>query len=385
MRADDGHRAFHAITRPMETDSQPQPMLQAPQFAGRRLALTALAAVIVLGVAICAFMAKPFLGALVWSTTLAVLFAPLDLVMSRRLGSRSLSALTTAMMTACIVVVPAILVAGTLLNEAVRSAAVVVPMFDAEDWARFMGEHPWLAPALQWIHDKVDFPDVMRTATSALGTWSGSVLRASFSGVANLLLTFYFLFYLLRDREKITEAARLYLPLSEPEFSQVTLRVTDTIFATVLGTVAVAALQGGLGGLMFWWLGLPAPVFWGVLMALLAIVPFLGAFVIWAPAAVFLALSGAYASAIVLTIWGTLVVGLVDNVVYPILVGNKLRMHTMLSFIAVVGGLVLIGAPGVVLGPLLVAVTLTLVQIWRGRTAALIDAQPQERDAVKCP
>ncbi|UPT89209.1 AI-2E family transporter [Bradyrhizobium barranii subsp. apii] len=340
--------------------------------------------VILSGVTLCAFMAKPFLGALVWSTTLAVLFAPLDLAISKRLRSRSLSALITTMVTACIVVVPAILIAGTLLNEAVRSAALVVPMFDSDDWMRFVGEHPWLAPALQWIHDKVDFPDVMRTATSALATWSGSALRASFSGVANLLLTFYFLFYLLRDREQITEAAQLHLPLSEPEFSQLTRRVIDTIFATVFGTVAVAALQGGLGGLMFWWLGLPAPVFWGVLMAFLAIVPFLGAFVIWAPAAVFLALSGAYTSAIVLTIWGTLVVGLVDNVVYPILVGNKLRMHTVLSFIAVVGGLVLLGAPGVVLGPLLLAVTLTLVQIWRDRAAA-IAAPPKQRDPVQCP
>lgn len=360
-------------------------MLQAPEFPGRRLAPTTLAVVIALGVAACAFMARPFLSALVWSTTLAVLFAPFEVAVSQHLKSRSLSALITVIVTASIVVVPAILVAGTLLNEAARSAAIVVPMFDAEDWTRVMGQHRWLAPALQWIHDKVDFPDVMRTATSALATWSGSVLRASFSGVANLLLTFYFLFYFLRDRERITEAAQLHLPLSEPEFSQITRRVTDTIFATVLGTVAVAALQGGLGGLMFWWLGLPAPVFWGVLMALLAIVPFLGAFVIWAPAAAFLALSGAYTSAIVLTIWGTLVVGLVDNVVYPILVGNKLRMHTVLSFIAVVGGLVFMGAPGVVLGPLLLAVTLTLVQIRRSRAAAPIGAPPQQRDAVPCP
>jgi predicted PurR-regulated permease PerM len=337
--------------------------------------------VILSGAALCAFMAKPFLAALVWSTTLAVLFAPLDVAISKRLKSRGLSALTTAMVTACIVVVPAILIAGTLLNEAVRSAALVVPMFDADNWTRLVGKHPWLAPALEWVHDKVDFPDVMRTATTALASWSGSALRASFSGVTNLLLTFYFLFYLLRDREKITEAARLHLPLSEPEFSQVTRRATDTIFATVFGTVAVAALQGGLGGLMFWWLGLPAPVFWGVLMGLLAIVPFLGAFVIWAPAAIFLALSGAYTSAIVLTVWGILVVGLVDNAVYPILVGNKLHMHTVLSFIAVVGGLVFLGAPGVVLGPLLLAVTLTLVQVWRDGAAA-IAAPPQQRDAV---
>lgn len=367
----------------MEKNSQSRTPIQATQFPDRRLALATLAVVIALGFAVCALMAKPFLGALVWSTTLAVLFVPLDMAISRRLGSRSLSALTTVIVTACIVVVPAILVAGTLLNEAVRSATLVVPMFDAEDWTRLMGEHRWLAPALQWIHDKLDLPDVMRTATSALAAWSGSVLRASFSGVANLLLTFYFLFYLLRDRERIAAAARLYLPLSESEFSRVSVRVTDTVFATVFGTIAVAALQGTLGGLMFWWLGLPAPVFWGVLMALLAIVPFLGAFVIWAPAAAFLALTGAYTSAVVLTIWGTLVVGLVDNVVYPMLVGNRLQMHTMLSFIAVVGGLVLMGTPGVVLGPLLLAVTLTLVQIWRDRPEGAIDASTQQHDAAR--
>ena len=351
-------------------------MLPAPKSSYRTPASVSLAVAIVLGLVVSAFMAMPFLGALVWSTTIAVLFAPFDRAVGGRVKSRTLSALITVMVTAFIVVVPAILVAGTFLNEAVRSAALVVPMFDADDWTRLMDEHRWLAPALQWVHDKVDFPDLMRTATSALATWSGSVLRASFSGMANLLLTFYFLFYLLRDREAIAEAARLHLPLSEPELAQITGRFTDTIYATVFGTVAVAALQGGLGGLMFWWLGLPAPVFWGVLMALLAIVPFLGAFVIWAPAAVYLALSGVYTSAIILTVWGTFVVGLVDNVVYPILVGSRLRMNTMMSFIAVVGGLVFMGTPGVVLGPLLVALTSTLLQIRHDRTATAMGVTP---------
>jgi predicted PurR-regulated permease PerM len=128
----------------MENNSKTQPMITAPQFPDRGLAPAALAVVIVLGISVCAFMARPFLGALVWSTTLAVLFAPFDIALSKVLGSRSLSALITAMVTACIVVVPAILVAGTLLNEAARSAAIVVPMFDAEDWTRVMGEHRWL-------------------------------------------------------------------------------------------------------------------------------------------------------------------------------------------------------------------------------------------------
>lgn len=356
-----------------------------PDKPERRLAPAALTAAIALGLALCALMAWPFVGAIVWSITLAVLLSPFDRVVAARTGSRGLSAMATVIVTACIVVVPAILVAGTLLNEAVRSAPLVVPMFEGQDWLRSIGSHRWLAPALQWVQDKVDFPDLIQTATSALANWSGSVLRASFSGLATLLLTFYFLFYLLRDRAAVLAAARQNLPLARAEFDQLAGRVTDTIFATVLGTLAVAALQGGLGGLMFWWLGLPAPVFWGVLMALLAIVPFLGAFVIWAPAALFLALNGNYTSAIILTVWGTLVVGLVDNVVYPILVGSRLRMHTMLSFIAVVGGLVVMGPTGVVLGPLLLAVTLTLVQIWRARAARAVGPMTRAAEPVPPP
>jgi predicted PurR-regulated permease PerM len=356
-----------------------------PATVGRRPAPVTLVVAIVLCLALCVFMAMPFLGAIVWSVTLAVLSAPFDRIVSDRIGSRGVSALVTVIVTACIVVVPVMMVAGTLLNEAVRSATMVVPMFAKQDWLSPIAGHRWLASALQWVHDKVDFPDLIQTASTALANWSGSVLRASFSGVASLLLTFYFLFYMLRDRTTILAAAGNNLPLSDAEFQKLRDRVADTIFATVLGTLAVAALQGGLGGLMFWWLGLPAPVFWGVLMAMLAIVPFLGAFVIWGPAALYLALTGAYTSAVILTVWGTLIVGLVDNVVYPMLVGSRLRMHTMLSFIAVVGGLVVMGPTGVVLGPLLVAVTLTLVQIWRARATPSVEAGAGQPHAVPLP
>ncbi len=98
----------------------------------------------------------------------------------------------------------------------------------------------------------------------------------------SLLLTFYFLFYLLRDRSSAVATVANMLPLSASEFSVLGERIVNTIFASVYGTATVAMLQGGLGGLMFWWLGLPAPLFWGVVMGLLAVVPFLGAFVIWA-------------------------------------------------------------------------------------------------------
>jgi predicted PurR-regulated permease PerM len=270
---------------------------------------------------------------------------------------------------ALIVVVPAFLVIGTLLNEADRSAALIRSLIDSETWMRAIESHPRLAPLLRLINERFDIPDLVKAGTSWLAGWSGAFVQGSFAGLISLMLTFYFLFYLLRDRETIRAAIEEALPLSGAEFSKLAGRVVDTIFATVLGMAAVAMLQGVLGGMMFWWLGLPAALFWGVVMGLLAVVPFLGAFVIWAPAALFLALAGDFQDAAILAVWGTIVVGLVDNMVYPMLVGKKLMLHTVPSFIAIAGGLVLLGAPGVVLGPVIVSVSLTLLGILRSRIA----------------
>ena len=174
-----------------------------------------------------------------------------------------------------------------------RSATLI----DAETWTRAIDARPRLAPILRAINERFDIPELITTATSWLAGWSGSFVQGSFTGLISLMLMFYFLFYLLRDREEIARAVEDALPLSAPEFTTRSKgRVTSTIHATVLGMAAVSVLQGILGGAMFWWLGLPAPVFWGVLMGLLAVVPFLGAFVIWAPAALVLALAGDFAS-----------------------------------------------------------------------------------------
>jgi predicted PurR-regulated permease PerM len=146
-------------------------------------------------------------------------------------------------------------------------------------------------------------------------------------------------------------------------------RVGDTVHATVYGTFAIAAVQGLLGGLMFWWLGLPAPLLWGLVMGLLAIVPMLGAFVVWGPAALFLALEGNWGSALTLVLWGMLVIGTIDNLLRPIFVGNRLKLHTMLTFLSVVGGLLLFGPAGLILGPVVLTITISLLEIWFNRNS----------------
>jgi len=334
----------------------------------QRFSSMMLAAMIGLAAVVCALILSPFLPAIVWSFTLAILFTPLDARMRKLIPRQGLAAGATVAIVAVIAVVPAISVVGALLNEAASSAPLLEPLLDAERWTRAIDNHLPLAPAIHSVIERLNIPNLLQSATGWIASWSGSFVQGSVSGVITLLLTFYFLFYALRDREMGIAAVAGLLPLTAAEYVRLTDRITNTIFASVYGTAVVAVLQGVLGGAMFWWLDLPAPLFWGVLMGLLGIVPFLGAFVIWAPAAIFLAFNGDLQSAILLTLWGTLVVGLVDNVLYPILVGKRLMLHTVPSFIAVVGGLLLFGTSGIVLGPIIVAGAQTLLEIWRSRT-----------------
>ena len=134
--------------------------------------------------------------------------------------------------------------------------------------------------------------------------------------------------------------------------------VFDTVHATIYGTFVVAAVQGALGGLMFWWLDLPEPLLPGVVMGLLAVVPVLGAFIIWIPAAIFLVLEGSGGKALLLTLWGAVVVGGIDNLLYPMLVGSRLKMHSLTAFVSIVGGLIVLGPSGLILGPVMFMVTL---------------------------
>jgi predicted PurR-regulated permease PerM len=319
-------------------------------------------------VAMLALIAQPFLPALVWSLTLAVMFAPVEQRLRIRTGSPALAATITLLLAAFVVVIPVIAVASALMNEIIAGAQTYGALLSP---AALGQAYPDAAAFLARFEQWIDLEQLVRFASARLGALSGQVVQQSASGLITLLLTFYFLFYLLRDRAKALAALQRLVPLEPEEFHDLIGKTSETVFASVYATAAVAALQGLLGGLMFWALGLPAPIFWGVVMGLLAIVPFLGAFVVWVPAAIGLALAGEWGQAIVLTVWGTVVVGLIDNIIYPILVGKRLSLHPVVSFIAIIGGLLLFGAHGIVLGPLVVAIAQALLHIWRVRIAPI--------------
>ncbi|MER8520484.1 MULTISPECIES: AI-2E family transporter [unclassified Mesorhizobium] len=333
----------------------------------KQLRLLGVLAAAVIGLYVCYLLAWPFLPALTWALVLAIILAPAHRWVERRVGNRNLAALISVSVAAIAVGLPLVLVAQQLVREAVNGANYLEEVVRGWDADGFMSDYPTLSTIAQWIENQFDPAGSVAAFVQWLTGQSTSLLRGSIYQVAMFGLTFYLLFYFLRDRQHGLQAVAGLSPLRAPETAHILSRFAETVHATLLGTVFVAAVQGTLGGLMFWWLGLPTPVFWGLVMGLLAIVPVLGAFVIWVPAAVYLALEGAWASAAILTVWGGVIVGGIDNLLYPMLVGNRLRLHTVVAFIGSVGGIVLFGASGLVLGPAVIAITVSLIDVLKNR------------------
>lgn len=320
-------------------------------------------------IGLCALFARPFLGSLAWALALAIVAHPLHRWFKRRIENDNIASGVAVIIIALLIVGPALFVVQRVMLEAGAGLKTIEAGVQSGEWRAAIERNPRLAPAFTAVETHAQFGAQAQTLAANVGGWLSKIVTGSAWAVVELLVTLFLLFYFFRDREKALAALRGLVPLSEHETDKVFARVADTVHATVFGTLVVALVQGTLGGLMFWWLGLPAPVLWGAIMALLAIVPVLGAFVIWAPAAIALALSGQWGKAAILLVWGGVVIALIDNLLYPILVGKRLRLHTVPVFIAIVGGLAVFGAAGLILGPVVLALTDAIVQIWRRRTA----------------
>ena len=328
-----------------------------------------LMAVTVIGIYFSYRLAAPFLAALTWALALAILFAPLLRWLESKVKYPNLAATICVLLIALIVVVPATFVADRIISEAISGAETVKTMIESGEWRRMFEAHPRIAPAGDWIARELDLTGMANSATSWLTGLGASFVQGSIMQLIGIVLTFYMLFYFLRDRAIALKSLRALSPLAEADMTRLFNDVSDTVHATLYGTLVVAVVQGTLGGLMFWWLGLAAPLLWGMVMGLLAVIPVLGAFVIWIPAAIFLVLEGSGEKALLLTLWGAIVVGGIDNLLYPMLVGRRLKIHTVLTFISLVGGLIVFGPAGLILGPVIFTITRLLLEIWRRNAA----------------
>ncbi len=241
-------------------------------------------------------------------------------------------------------------------------------------WQLLLDTHPSVAKGLVWLQHQFNIKQQVQRLAESLGDALPAFIGGSLSIVMQLLITLFVLFFLLRDRLQIVQWLRAHSPLTDRETAFIFKKVEDCLQATVVGHMFTCLLQGILGGVMMGLLGLPFAVLWGAVMAIFALIPTLGAPVVWVPVAVMLILQGSLVKGLILIAWGVLVIGTIDNILYPIFVGRKVTLHTVPILFSYLGGIVLFGFSGLVLGPLIVMLTWAFLEIWRRRTADGQDA-----------
>jgi predicted PurR-regulated permease PerM len=328
-------------------------------------------------------MAAPFLPALTISVALAVVLMPLQRWLENKISRPGMAAIITVILAAALVITPTIFIGRQLMQEATAAASQINQIADENTLEKYIANYPRLAPVSRWIETQINLPQTAENAASWLTRFATSFVQGSGKQLTGIVISFYMLFYCLRDRRIGIHALKSVLPLGKVDAVRLFSRVADTVRATIYGTLMIACVQGSLGGLMFWALGLPAALLWGILMGLAAIVPVLGAFIIWIPAALVLFVSGHEVKALALVIWGAIVVGGIDNLLYPMLVGRRLKLHTIPTFISLVGGLIVFGASGLILGPAILAITLFLLEYWRVHLDTSDDTQSDNLSAGK--
>jgi predicted PurR-regulated permease PerM len=311
----------------------------------------------------------PLAGAISWAVFIAVVFAPLQTRAVRATrGRRGWAAFGTLVVIVVSVLLPMALLAASVTHEATafyarfKSGDIQL----ADYFQRVVGVLPeW---ARGWLA-RVGIDDLgtlQRKLAQALGRSSDALTARAFligQGTLDFVLQFfvmlYLLFFLLRDGEQLAAGAARSLPLQPAHTRRLLDQFATVVRATVKGNVVVALVQGALGWLAFSVLGISAALLWGAVMALLSLLPAVGAALVWAPVAIYLIATGAIWSGLGLAAWGVLVIGLVDNVLRPILVGKETRLPDWLVLVATLGGLAAFGPSGFVIGPVIAALFLS--------------------------
>ena len=330
----------------------------------RWIAITAVTAI---AFYICWLMLRPFIDVLGWAAVLVIVFYPIHKRIAARIRRPGLSALVSSLLVLMVFIVPLTFVVVALANE-LTGAAHNLP---ARVAALLEAQAPLIREASTWLHDRllVDtarsqafIAEQLNNAGVALLGESvgliGNIVRGIFKGIFVLFTTYY----LFRDGDKFVHQLPNVLPFERTQSESLINRVNEVVGAGVYGVVSIAMIQGLLSGLAFWVLGVPSPVLWAVMTAFVCMIPIAGSFMVWVPASAYLFATGHWGKGIALVVWGALVVSTVDNFLRPRLIKNQTKLHELFIFFSVLGGIKLFGLLGIVLGPVIFAVTLALLE-----------------------
>jgi predicted PurR-regulated permease PerM len=336
---------------------------------------------------------QPFLVEIAWAVVLAICLDPIRVRLLPRLG-RTRTALALTLAVVVLLVIPVVFVGSAVVAEGPPAVKYLEAQLQSQggasggfhrgwEWAR--AQAPFL-PTEQEAIAKIT-ASVGRAAEFLAGQ-AGGILKGAASFLFSLVITMGVLFFMVRDAALFQAAIRRVLPFGGEQNERLLATTRDLVSASVTATLAIAALQGLIGGVTFALLGIDGWVLWGVMMGILALLPLVGATLVWLPFAVWLALSGSLVKGIVLAVVGALILGTVDNVVRPLLLSGKSQMNTLVLIISLMGGLSAFGFIGIVIGPLVAALLTALVESYHAvlepdalsREAPPPDATPEAKE-----
>jgi len=354
-----------------------------------RLAFLLLLLVVITGAF--AAMVWPFLLTILMAAVLTAIAYPAYLRVLRAIGHAGTAAIITLLLLLAMVFAPLLSVLGAAANQALGISETIGPELQQfmDSPGRF-GQWLQSLPGYQYIEP---YRDQILTRTGALIGGIGTFLFDALSATtrATVLVVFHFavllytMFFFLTGGPRLLDRTMAYLPLKEDEKEQMLDKFVSVTRATLKTTLVIGGIQGLLGGFSFWVVGIEGAIFWGVVMTVLSIIPGVGGALVWVPAAIVLAVQGQWGRALGLALFSSLVIGSVDNLLRPMLVGRDTRMHELLIFFSTLGGLMLFGATGFIVGPILAALFLTVWELFgvAFRLSGQLSPPPAPKDEAR--
>ncbi|HEY7474806.1 MAG TPA: AI-2E family transporter [Vicinamibacterales bacterium] len=308
---------------------------------------------------------RPFLAPLAWAVVFAMMFYPVYDELAIRFGPAR-GALATTLMAAVLIVAPAVMLVSVLAREVpmvidhIQLASLSAPDQIERIWEMLRRRSPFPLPE----DPTMMLREGVQRVLTFLAPRAGAVVADALATVGSLFVMLFAMFFLLRDGYTIGRRVRELLPLPERERERLINETRDLVVASVGVGLLVAAIQGTIGGAAYWMLGIGAPALWGVAMAICALIPLVGTALVWAPTALWLFFSGQVGRAVVLIVIGVLVIGLVDNIVRPLLLSGRTSASGLVIFLGLLGGVAAFGFIGLVLGPIILVTASSLVAVF---------------------
>ena len=316
-------------------------------------------------------IARPFLTPIVTATLLAIAIYPLFVTMTKRIPNRTAAALLATLLVLIAIVLPAVLIVNKLAHETTELYGWLNRQQSLEGgWREYAGT--LVDPPLAWVAARTGLSqeqlrqaalDRLQNVSSALLNWAKSLIVNIGGTIVDTVIMLLTLFFLLRDGEAIRDRIGSILPIEAHRYQQLIGTISASIAANMYGVLAVAAAQGTLGAIGYTIAGLPSVVLWSVATALFSMIPLAGAASVWIVASIYLIAVGSWGKAIFMLAWGAGIISTADNVVRPLVLSGRVKLHTLLIFFSLLGGVRAFGIIGLFTGPIIVSVAMALLKI----------------------